>query len=232
MWEAQCSALEKIISAKSLIEFNVKWSTFFLHIAEQAAELSESSLSWLLWILLVTLLQVCCKEASPGCLAARLLLQRNKEMERWRRAMRSAPPLPWVPALPKLGSVATVTSQFGVSGWAWVTCPFCMPLTSRDHQRGSAWVSLLFFQWEVTCIGQGIPLSHLQSITLLWQLYDLINAEFLGQSCIQHMASARNMLSLLWGKAQCQSLWMRLWKAHTSYKIWPMFGYSESTSFR
>lgn len=93
-----------------------------------------------------------------------------KETRKWSGGGEPCPwlqPLPWVPVLPRLGSVATMTSQFGVSGWAWVTCPFCMPLTSRDHRRGSDWASLLFFQWKVTPIGQGVPLSHLQSITVM-----------------------------------------------------------------
>ena len=57
-WEAQHSALNKTISANSLIEFNVKWSTFFLHIAQQATELQESGVSWLSWALLVSPFQV------------------------------------------------------------------------------------------------------------------------------------------------------------------------------
>lgn len=87
------SALEKTISAKSVIEFSVKWSTFFLHIAEQAAELSESSLSWLLWILLVTLLQVCCKEASPGCLCCQAFVAKKQgnEVVEESRALGSRP---------------------------------------------------------------------------------------------------------------------------------------------
>lgn len=47
MWEAPCSALNKTISADSLIEFNFIWPTFFLQIAQQAAELKESSISCL-----------------------------------------------------------------------------------------------------------------------------------------------------------------------------------------
>ena len=87
------SALEKTISAKSVIEFSVKWSTFFLHIAEQAAELSESGLSWLLWILLVTLLQVCCKEASPGCLCCQAFVAKKQgnEVVEESRALGSSP---------------------------------------------------------------------------------------------------------------------------------------------
>ena len=102
-----------------LIEFNVKRSTFFLHVAQQAAELSESSGSWLLWILLVSLLHVAAERQAQVVFADRLVLQRYKEMKWGELAgetMSLAPPLPWVPALPKLGSMATVTPRFWISG--------------------------------------------------------------------------------------------------------------------
>ena len=132
MWEAQCSALEKTISAKSLIEFNVKRSTFFLHIAEQAAELSESSLSWLLWILLVTLLQVCRKEASPGCLCGQASVAKKQGNELVEES-------PAFSSTPSLGPSASKTGLCGNSDFTFwgfrlslSVCPSHPGITEED----------------------------------------------------------------------------------------------------
>lgn len=80
-WEAQCSTLNETINADSLIQLNLKWSTFFLQIARQATELKESSISWLVWVLLVSLLQVARRRQAQVIFGDELLLQRLEGMK-------------------------------------------------------------------------------------------------------------------------------------------------------
>lgn len=74
-WEVQSSALNKTLGANSLIEFNIKRSTFFLEIAPRATELRESGISRDgLWILLASLFQE--KRQVQVVFADKLSLQR------------------------------------------------------------------------------------------------------------------------------------------------------------
>lgn len=79
-WGLRCWALNETISANSLIKFHLKWSTFFLQIAWQAAERKESSLSRLLWVLLVSLFEVAGRRQGPIIFGDELLLQSYKGM--------------------------------------------------------------------------------------------------------------------------------------------------------
>lgn len=143
-WEAQCSTLNETINANSLIELNLKWSTFFLQIARRATELKESSISWLLWVLLVSLFQASGRRQAQVVFGDELLLQRLEGMKYGGQCVLGY--TVWVPGL-SLDFMGTVTQCYLDARLSlnYLLFPLnYLSLTFPYPHRGPEWVN--FFQ--------------------------------------------------------------------------------------
>ena len=77
-----------------------------------------------------------------------------------------------------------------ISSWVWVTCSFYLCLPFLNPPKGSGLVSLSFSVIRDP-VGPSVPLSHLWSLMLSWQLNKLIDAKSLEQCFIQYTLRAK-----------------------------------------